>query len=187
MKHKLTILTFFIFLQEISLAQTKEIDSMLLALKTAKEDTNKVNILNNLSTELFLRSHYDAALRYGKAALSAGKKTNFKKGMTRAYLRIGAVNSDLGNYSEALENSYSALKLSIETGDKRLIALSYSTVAGLHMYLGNNSDALNNILASLKIREEIHDSSGIAQCNTIMGIIYQRENDYSEALKKCNC
>ncbi len=37
--------------QDLSFAQTSEIDSLLNVVRTAKEDTHKVNALNELSSE----------------------------------------------------------------------------------------------------------------------------------------
>ena len=45
-------------------AQTNiKIDSLLTLLKTAKDDTNKVNHLNNICREYLLKGDYDKALQ----------------------------------------------------------------------------------------------------------------------------
>ena len=63
------------------------IDSLLSLLKTAKEDTNKVNILYELSEEC---SEEDI-LKYAQAALLLAEKLNYKKGVAVASNNIGYV------------------------------------------------------------------------------------------------
>ena len=56
------------------------IDSLLQVLKTAKEDTNKVKVLNELSNGYCFIGEYDSARKYSAAALQLAEMTNFTMG-----------------------------------------------------------------------------------------------------------
>ena len=82
----------------------REIDSLMNVLKTAAEDTNKVNTLNALN-KLYCGTALKAETKgYFDKALQLAQKLNFKRGIANAYFNFG-LNYDLqGNYSEALKN-----------------------------------------------------------------------------------
>src|SRR4026207_1520226 len=91
----------------------KEIDSLMNVLKTAVDDTNKVNTLNNLSTQLLLLAidkYRPEAKKNSEEALSLAVKLNFKKGIIDSYHRIGKIYGIQGNKTEAMKNHQAALK-----------------------------------------------------------------------------
>src|SRR5687768_11888763 len=73
--------------------QNNIIDSLKKVLKTQKEDTNKVNTLNELLQNQF-QFFQDAGtdvkhlMHYATEALYLSEKTNFKKGKGDAYFNI---------------------------------------------------------------------------------------------------
>ena len=58
-------------------AQSKQVDSLKQVLKTSKEDTNKINVLNILGKQLYLINVYDTAELYAKQALELAGKIHF--------------------------------------------------------------------------------------------------------------
>ena len=63
-------------------------DSLLTVLKSTKEDTGKVNILNNLGKLLIKTSENDKAMTYLQQSKKLAEKINFKKGLAGAYQNI---------------------------------------------------------------------------------------------------
>ncbi len=64
---RLIYIALLLFKGVLAFTQTTEIDSLLTVLKTAKEDTNKVNTLNQLSEKAGWRvGNYDTALYYAQ-------------------------------------------------------------------------------------------------------------------------
>ncbi len=166
------------------------IDSLETVLKTAKEDTNKVNTLNFLGRELINTGDYDKAKEYATVALSLSQKINlpdgsyeFKKGEAKSYRIIGIIYYFQGNYPAALKNHLEALKLYEKTEDKKGIAASYSNIGLVYQNQGQYEDALKNDLAALKIQTAIKDSPSIAITYNNMGIINKEHGNYEEALK----
>src|ERR1041385_2292181 len=73
-------------------SQNNKIDSLQQVLKTAKEDTNKINTLNTLARETRNTGDYEVSRKYSKESLSLSEKINFERGKVAAYLNIGMTN-----------------------------------------------------------------------------------------------
>lgn len=167
----------------ICAAQQKQIDSLFIILKTAKEDTNKVHTLNNLSNKLWQIGDFNQAKKQADVAISLSQKLNFKKGTAKALNVIAIIYEDQNDYSSALTNYNAALKINLEIVDKKGIATSYGNIALIYRYLGNYPETLKNYFASLKIWEEINDKEGVARCYNNIGVIYKIQDNFDEALR----
>src|SRR5260221_12120502 len=107
MKKRILIFLCFISIgiNQACYAQSKaNIDSLLRVLKTAKEDTNKVKVLNDLSNGYCFIGEYDVARKYSAEALQLAEKTDYTFGKVRAYLNTGVPYFYEDNYPKALEN-----------------------------------------------------------------------------------
>lgn len=163
-------------------SQNTTIDSLYTVLKTAKEDTNKVNTLNILSDQLCGISDYEQSKSYADKAFVLSEKLNFKKGKANTYSNIGSIYSHQGKYPESLKNYSTALKIKEEIGDKKGTAGLYLGIGTIQYYQSNFPEALNNYLTALKKFEEINDKNGIANSYLGIGIIYDIQGDYPKAL-----
>ncbi|MBA3665215.1 MAG: tetratricopeptide repeat protein [Bacteroidetes bacterium] len=182
MKKLVLLLTFNIqFIT--SFAQQNTRDSLLAVLKTAKEDTNKVNILNSLSKQLWKTNDFEQAKKQAGSALTLAQKLNFKAGEANAYNNFGIISDYHGDYPEALKNYFASVKIYIETGNKKGIASSYNNIGIIYDYQGDYPNALKNYFASLTIKIEIGDKKGIANSYNNIGLIYANQGNYPEALK----
>src|ERR1035438_1710081 len=106
MKKVLCLLLIFVSIMSQAYAkkQGKEkIDSLLTVLKSAKEDTSKVNMLNDLSTECSSTGEYKEARKYADEALTLAEKIGFKTGIANSIYKIGIVYSALSDFTKALE------------------------------------------------------------------------------------
>jgi serine phosphatase RsbU (regulator of sigma subunit)/Tfp pilus assembly protein PilF len=185
-KNKITdfFLIFILSLFSIeSMAQQKEIDSLLTILKNAKEDTNKVKLLNQISWESTNISNYDSALNYVKQAIVLAKKLNYKKGIANAYNQFGNIYSEQGNFAEALKNHFASLKIKKELGSKIGMAGSYSNIGLVYNYQGNYVEALKNFFIALKLNEETGNKKWITVNYNNIGNIYADQKEYTKALK----
>jgi adenylate cyclase len=161
-----------------------KIDSMVSVLKIQKDDSNKVNTLNELAWEYFANNFdYKKAVGYAGDALSIAKKTGFKKGEATALRRLGGIEINQGHYSEALKYYSEELKIQEELRDKKRIASGYMQVGSVYFYVGNYPVALDNYLKGLRIADEIHDKITICKLSNNIAKIYCNTGDYKEALK----
>src|SRR3954466_12816779 len=84
----------------ICFAQNAKIDSLKKVLLTAKEDTNKVNVLNGLAWEYkFLNP--DSSLLLINKAIALARKIGFEKGKANALRNTGGYYLDRADYRNA--------------------------------------------------------------------------------------
>jgi hypothetical protein len=102
-------------------AQQNTIDSLHQLLATTREDTIKVNLLNQLSWN-FSETKPDSNLFYGNQALELSKKIHYTEGEIFCFINTSSGFSLSGNYSKALENSLEALKKSEAINKEQLLA-----------------------------------------------------------------
>ena len=164
-------------------AQNKVIDSLLKVLDISKEDSNKVNLLHDISFRFFNAGEYGQALKYENASLASAGKLGLKNKMASSYHFLGYMNNAKGSYSEALKNYNAALHIREELGDKTGIGNTLNNIAIVYRAQGKYSEALKNYFTSFKIREEMGDKPGMASSLHNIGNIYRDQGNYTEALK----
>lgn len=158
------------------------IDSLLMVLNHANEDTGRVNTLNLLSKNYRSLSETDNSKKYAEDALRIAEKIKFKKGNITALLNIGNLLYKQSNYPEALKNFFAAFQISQETGNKQGIANSQKDIANVYYAQGNYPEALKNYNAALNFYGEIKDSMSMAICYSNTGNVYDNQGNYPEAL-----
>jgi len=164
------------------IAQSHFIDSLHNALKTEKDDTNKINTLNLLSEKLWRRGQYDTAITCANQSLALAKNLKFKKGMAGAYHSLGVIYRNKGSYPQALQYDLTALELCQQIGDKTGIGINLGNIGIIYMNQGNFRQALNYDFKALAICRELGDKTGISRNLGNIGIIYADSGKYSESL-----
>ncbi|MEO6426860.1 MAG: tetratricopeptide repeat protein [Bacteroidia bacterium] len=164
-------------------SQTRETDSIVNVLKTAKEDTAKVNSLVFLSKKLHNIGELDASFQYAKQARDLSIKLDFKKGEAKAYNRIGNICMDYGDIPAALKNHEAALKLRKEINDEAGLASSYNDIGNSYYTEGDYLKALENFFASLKIKEKLKDIKALTSVYNNIGNVYYDLGNFKEAIK----
>ena len=183
MKKLLLLLTLSIALLTLNcFAQNKNIDSLLILLKTDKPDTNKVIHSNKLSRAYIDIGLYDTALFYGNVSLQLSQQLNFKKGIASSCGNIGIVYKEQGDYPKALSFYFKALKIVEELSDKNRIAVYLGNIGNIYKGKGDYSEAMDYYLKALKIDEELGNKNGIARHLGNIGVIYRNQGDYPKAL-----
>ncbi len=182
MKKILLLILLFSFSSFPSIAQISHgFDSLRKVLSLEKEDTNKVNTLNNLGDRFWKAGKYDSALLYTNRGLILAKKAGFEKGINDAYMTMGYCYIYQDNYTDAINKFQDALTLNQKSGNKKGIANSLGNIGKVYYFKGNFAQALNYELQSLTIFEEIQDKIGIAQSYGNMGNVYADEGNYPKA------
>ena len=104
---KSLLVILFIYASTKLPAQVSPVDSLLSILKTAKEDTNKVNILFQLSEQCVVED----ILKYAQQSLALAEKLKYEKGIANAYNNIAFVYHNQGQIQKALEYYAEALAI----------------------------------------------------------------------------
>ena len=159
------------------------LDSLLTQIPKTTEDTNKVNLLNDLSFT-YNSINPDEGLKFGKQAIELAEKLNWKKGMANANRATG-VNYAYGksDYPGALEYFFKALKLYQEIEDKTGIAKILSNIGVVYWYQSDYPNALKYYFDALRIDEQSGNKNGIAATLCNIGIVYNSQEDYTKALE----
>ncbi len=185
MKKGITYL--FLFLAGASLAQVPvrlndhQLDSLRSLVKTAKEDTNKVNLMTTLGMAMAdIEKEPDMPLLNGALALS--EKLKYTQGMANAYHVLGMAYRDLNENQKALENYERSLKANEITGNRARTSKTLNNIGNIFFGLSNYEEAMKYHLKALKIREEMNDQYGIATSCMNLGIA-TAVTDKQEALR----
>lgn len=149
----------------------KLIDSLLSVLPAMKEDTGKINVLNNLSYA-YSRIDVDEGIKYGTAALELSKKLKWKKGTAAAYRFIGINYINVAVPDTALENLEKSLAIFTEIKDNEGTAKVYGNIGNVYSMQSDKPKALEFHLKALGINEDLKDERTIAANLSNISVIY---------------
>ncbi len=158
------------------------VDSLLACLKTAKQDTSKVNVLYQLA-KVYCNNNLIKADEYANQCRMLSETCDYKKGVGKYYELMSLINSNKGDYIQSLAFGRKLLSVSVEIADSSGMAHAYGNMAADYSDMGYYPEALKNHLGALKIREKIGDKVGIAANYVGIGIVYHRQNNFVAALK----
>ena len=180
LKTTILLLISISFLLQLN-AQTSVIDSLenLLLIHT-KEDTIRVNLLNEMAYE---QNTIDSLFIFAKKAEKIAKKIHYIKGKAVCYHLIGVYYQFTSDYPQALEYFKKSLELSKKAGLKQEMSNSLLSTAITYNYLSNYPKALEYYQKSMKISEELEDKDGVSSCLNNIGLIYHLQGDLSLALE----
>ena len=183
---------FFLFiflLPSILLAQNRTIDSLKLALKNAKHDTTRCNILTTLIEEeeddnlwpIYNEQLITLAQKCANSSTNS-LKTFYLKRLAEAYNNTGYLANLQGDIPKALEYHHKSLKIREEIKDKKGIAGSLNNIGLIYSKQDNIPKALENYRKCLEIYEEIQYKKGIALALNNIGTMYLNQDDLLNAL-----
>jgi serine phosphatase RsbU (regulator of sigma subunit)/Tfp pilus assembly protein PilF len=180
-----TLLTVILFLMAIAIhAQSSKAKSLLNELHSAKDDTNKVKLLNELGRlDGWVVGDFNKAIDYGLRAKQLSQKLRFTKGITDACGTIGIGYFYQGNFSGAIAIFNEALKVCQDANDSSGVAESHGYLANVYKVQGNYTEALKNYQACLAIMRKTNDKLGMAHTLNNIGSLFEAQGNYPEALK----
>lgn len=172
---KISAILLFIFSCLISFSQNNAgIDSLKKLLLTAREDSNKVNILLALNKE-YLSSDPGEAIRYATEARNLSANINYHRGEAYSYKGLGLVYVMQGNYVETIENYERALVIFDSLNDKAGKANILSNQGTVYFNQADDAKALELYLKGLQVAEQTTDSSRIATLLLNIGAVYSHK------------
>jgi len=174
---------FFIVCSFAANGQNKTVDSLKRVLQSQKEDTNKVNTLNAISTVLTDSVKYNEALKYANEALGLSEKINFKSGQAKTYKIIASIYEFRGDYVTSRNNYLLGKKIYEELKDKSRVADFTNSIAVLYYREGDLAEAIKISYNTLKFYDELQDKSGAAYTYLVLGQLYYTDKNYPESLK----
>lgn len=159
----------------------RKIDSLINVVKTAKEDTNKVNLLMKICTQ-YLNTNPEPMLPYIEQANALSEKLNFNRGRFFS-LNAFAVYYDLSNdFARAVEYSKKSIKLAEEDNNYDEMFMAYSTISSIYDDMGEFKLATPFRFKALAMAEKVGNQERIASANHNIGINYESRGNYQDAL-----
>ena len=169
-------LLLFMFSNMETIAQDNSIDGLKQKLTVAKEDTNKIWLLIDLSWQ-YPWNKPDTAISYGFQAMELSHQLNFAAGEIAVISPLNEALCTKGNYSKALEIDLQALQIAEKTGSQRLIDECLRTIAEAYFYSGDYQKALS---IYLKYKRNENDSTELL--TGFIGEAYFHLNQLDSAL-----
>jgi len=176
------VISCLLFLTFSTTAQNEYVDSLLLVLKNSKEDTNKVEILNELCWELGI-SHPKKAEKYGKEGVSLSKKINFDRGQSVGYYYLAKLYLEQGNPELAITATTKALEIDTKLNNHVAVASDHNQLGGCYKALGNFETATFHYYKSIAIFEQVGDLYSAAQVKLNIANFAIDQNEPKKALK----
>ncbi len=162
-------------------SQTAKIDSLQKLLKTAKEDTNNVKILNDLSL-IISCNDIQKALLYTNKALKLAIKLDYEKGISICYFNFGSINICSHNFDKALVYYFKSVQLCRKTNNKPYIRRCYYDIGNIYNYQGKFKKSIAYFLKSAEISKEINNKMDIIKVYIHVGLLYESKAEYKKAL-----
>lgn len=183
MRKLITILFFFSCSQQSVFSQKQSvIDSLLIILSTAKQDSDKVKLLNEISYN-FPYINPDEGLKFGNQALDLAKKISWTKGIASAYSSIGANYANKADYALALEYEYKSLKIYEQLNDLPNQAMLLQNIGIVHHTSKNQLKALEYDQKALKLFEQLNNKERIAAMYSNIANVYYSLHDKENVIK----
>jgi adenylate cyclase len=161
-------------------------DSLLKELPRQKEDSNKVKLIDKISSRL-RGTDVPRAMAMDKEAYALAEKINYKPGMARALKSIGVGNYFMENYSEAIIYWQQAKDVYQEIGDLSGVANALSNIGAVYFSQSEYTKAMSLYLEALRLAEKEKDTLRIATVWQNIGAIHNEQRDHGlaiEAFKK---
>jgi len=164
-------------------AKKNKIDSLKNVLATLKDDTNKVNLLHNISKQYIKKRDRDSAEIFAQQALTLSKKLNFQIGEANSLLLISNIIDDNVKSIEYLITAAEILK------DKNVPALNYRiyhSIAQINNFSQNYELAMKNYQKALQYALRAKDSAAIAGVYGGLGIAYHDMKNNAKSIEFYN-
>lgn len=174
-----------------SSAQQNANDSLTVALKNAKHDTTRCDILLSWGETIYFEFPDSAVTLWEKAELLTQKNISNNKKDKKIYLirlanalsNIGTVYHHQGKIASALEYLYRSLKVCEELNEKGAISITLNNIGAIYFDQGEYSKALDCYEKSLIINQELGDKRWIGNLMNNIASIYDQQGNKEKALE----
>ena len=163
------------------MGQQQGVDSLKQALQFAGQDSQRVQLLLELSKAYFSDAP-DEAINYAEQCSKLSASLNHGRGLAQSLKNIGIAYYNKGEYVTTLEYWNKSLRAFDSIGEKAGVANILSNLGAVYFNQGDDASALDYYLRSLKIAEELSDTLRIVTCCSNIGAVYlNKKNTHDKA------
>ncbi len=163
-------------------AQDVAIDSLKKNLSRAKEDTNKVLLLNDICIEFIRSGKSDEAMKYAVQGKELGEQIKFQAGISTSLNKMGLIYYNRGELSKALEACLASLKICEEGNDLPGESRAHNNIGNIFVRQKEYAKALEHYEKCLVIKQKLGDKKNIANSLNNIGTVYNSKGDQMKAL-----
>lgn len=178
---KIVFVAIIIICTTHTIAQSGVNDSLLKLLSTSKEDTNKVNLLRNLTGALRFNEP-GKAISYGLIGIQLSKKLNFDKGTAGCFLNVSTSYGNLGKLDTALLYLDTALFYSHKAGDPNRIGLAYLNRADLRRQMLDFQNSIKDCDTALIYADKTNNDDVRARVYQTIAAVYYRQELFDQSI-----
>jgi len=170
-----------LFSNQILHAQQGKHDSLLHLLSISKADTQRLNLLNQLSAATY-NIDIPKALSYAEQGIQLAQTSGDKQWLPLLYESAGRMHANLMHLDTATAFYQRAREGFTAINNKKGLATISLKFAWVHKRKGEFEKALAEDLQGLRIMEELEDQPGIAGAQEKVSDDLTRQGRYTEAL-----
>ncbi|MBC7381621.1 MAG: response regulator [Bacteroidia bacterium] len=162
------------------LAQVETEQDSLESLLPFANDLQRADILNGIAN-CIKNSDTTKAGNYARQAFTLSDKLNYCKGKATAYILLGILQKNHGNYLNAQQNYLLGLALALKCKEPYSVSFAYHCLGNLSYIKGDNARAMRYYIASVKISEHLKDNRRSAKTYSNIGTLYMEISDNDKA------
>lgn len=180
---RLLLVSLFIIFTPILFSQTKQLDSLLLAInKPVSNDTMRAFQYNELAWN-FLDYSLSQAKMYQQKGFTYSRKIGYTDGEIDALNTLGIIQRIENKSFEAIKTYQEVIQKRKRQGRKDKLVGAYSNLGSVYYEMGNNAKALSNYNKAMELAYATKQTN--LQLTVLMniGVAYKSSGLYNEALK----
>jgi signal transduction histidine kinase len=163
-------------------AQNKATDSLKRAIKVAKEDAAKVDLLHDLSSQ-YMWWAADSAMIYARQGQQLAQKINDNIGIGYSLIALCQASTELGNYPQAVDYGFKALSTFKKLKDTMGIIHANTGIALCYRNQGNYKGSLLYVHYALNLAAQLHvRNAHLSGSWGVISSIYEKNNQLDSAL-----
>ncbi len=152
-------------------------------LKTAKPDSNQVNLLNKLNVDFVDEGDVYNSLKYGWKALALAIKIKDKVGIIISYSNLGFTYSYDGRYDESLKMYFRSLDYSRKYRQELSVINAFVNIGTIYDSKGDYKNSLRYYFYALKYGKRTKNTDLLADVYQNLGVTYYSLGNLPESLK----
>lgn len=163
-------------------SEQAKIDSILILIAGAKEDTNKVTLFVEVMT-YHIYYKQSEGLKYEMPALKLAEKLNWQPGQYHVKQVAGKIYWRMNKFDAALNNHFAALSIAEKLKNKKLFAATLGAIGQDYGDNANYPEALKYFNKGLNAAREAGDMKRTASLYNLISWAYEQQGNYPEAIK----
>lgn len=154
-------------------AQNPKADSLIRLLPSLSQDTNRVNILNEIAWQI--RSiDPERAMRFATEGVGLARELKYVVGISYGLRSVGSTYHAQGDYPEALRCYYEGLAIEEKRGDERAMAFMYNSLGYTYYFQRNYASSKKYYMQAIQIRRKLKDMDGLGFSYNGLGLVFHK-------------